>query len=217
MSAAVPTNGEQRIAVEPRRVKTDGKDLPGRLIVLSGASGAGKSTVVDRLLEKSGGRVQRSISATTRAPRGGEVHGRDYLFLSPEEFEAIRDDLLESAEVHGACYGTPAEPVRQALAEGKDVILVIDVQGGFQVRDVVPNALLVFVQAPSLEVLEARLRARGTDDEAAVARRLRNARFEIEAAKGYDVQLVNDDLDACVDALAATLARHPEGDETDHD
>lgn len=197
--------------------KLDWNSLPGRLVVLSGASGAGKSTLIDRVIERLGPKVRRSISATTRAPREGEVPGRDYFFVSPQEFEALRDDLLESAEVHGATYGTPAEPVRKALAEGACVVLVIDVQGGFQVRSKVPNALLVFVQAPSLEVLEERLRRRGADDEATIARRLTNARYEIEAARGYDVQLVNDDLESCVDALAATLAPDPSGDGIDHD
>jgi len=186
----------------------DWSALPGRLVVLSGASGAGKSTIVRRLIEKLGGRVKASISATTRAPRPGEIPGVSYQFVTPEEFEELRGDLLESAEVHGAWYGTPAEPARRALAEGTCVILVIDVQGGFQVRRKVPNALLIFVQAPSSEILEARLRARGTDDEEAIRRRLVNARREIEMARDYDIHLVNEDLEACVDELAETLRRH---------
>lgn len=186
----------------------DWSTLPGRLVVLSGASGAGKSTIVHRLIDRAAGKVRRSISATTRAPREGEVPGLDYHFVTADEFDALRGDLLESAEVHGAWYGTPASPVRDALARGECVVLVIDVQGGFQIRRKVPNALLVFVQAPSLRELEARLRERGTDDDATIARRLTNARREIEAARDYDVQLVNDDLEACVDALAKTLAEH---------
>jgi len=186
----------------------DWTTLPGRLVVLSGASGAGKSTLVRRLIEKLDGRVEASVSATTRPPRLGEIPGVSYKFVTPEEFEALRGDLLESAEVHGAWYGTPAEPARQALARGVCVILTIDVQGGLQVRRKVPNALLVFVRAPSPEILEARLRARGTDDEAAIQRRLANARRETEMAKDYDVHLVNDDLDACVNELAETLTRH---------
>ncbi|WP_165075764.1 guanylate kinase [Paludisphaera rhizosphaerae] len=186
----------------------DWSTLPGRLVVLSGASGAGKSTIVHRLIDRAGGKVRRSVSATTRAPREGEVPGLDYHFVTVEEFESLRGDLLESAEVHGSWYGTPASPVREALARGECVILVIDVQGGFQIRRKVPNALLVFIQAPSLEELEARLRDRGTDSEATIARRLTNARREIEAARAYDVQLVNDDLEACVDALTKTLAEH---------
>lgn len=186
----------------------DWTTLPGRLVVFSGASGAGKSTIVRRLIEKLDGRVKASVSATTRAPRPGEIPGVSYQFVTPEEFEALRGDLLESAEVHGAWYGTPAEPAREALARGICVILTIDVQGGLQVRRKVPNALLVFVRAPSPEILEARLRSRGTDNEAAIERRLNNARLETEMAKEYDVHLVNDDLEACVDKLAETLTRH---------
>lgn len=186
----------------------DWTTLPGRLVVFSGASGAGKSTIVRRLIEKLDGRVKASVSATTRAPRPGEIPGVSYQFVTPEEFEALRGDLLESAEVHGAWYGTPAEPAREALARGICVILTIDVQGGLQVRRKVPNALLVFVRAPSPEILEARLRSRGTDNEAAIERRLNNARLETEMAKEYDVHLVNDDLEACVDELAETLTRH---------
>jgi guanylate kinase len=180
-------------------------DLPGRLIVLSGASGSGKSTLVRRLLGRPGLRLQVSVSATTRPPRPGEVHGRDYFFVTPEEFERLRDRLLESANVHGHSYGTPEGPVREALTRGIDVILVIDVQGGLQVRGKVPDARLIFVQAPSLEVLEARLRARGTDDDATIRRRLANARREIELSRSYDIHIINDDLDRSVDELAEIL------------
>jgi guanylate kinase len=197
--------------------EVDWTALPGRLVVLSGASGSGKSTLVHRLLEKAGPAVQRSISATTRPPRPAEIHGRDYFFVSPEEFERLRDDLLESALVHGSHYGTPAEPVRQALAKGICIVLVIDVQGGLQVREKVPNALLIFVQTPSPEVLESRLRARGTDDEATIQRRLTNARREIETAKSYEIHLVNDDLETCVDELAATLSQNRCGGGKAHD
>lgn len=197
--------------------QVDWTDLPGRLIVLSGASGSGKSTLVKRLLERPELRLRVSVSATTRAPRPGEQPGRDYAFLSREEFEAIRGQLLESAEVHGHSYGTPAEPVRQALAEGICVILVIDVQGGFQVREKVPGALLIFVQAPSLEDLERRLRARGTDDEATIQHRLMNARRELEMSKLYDVHVINDDVDRSVDELAGILVRNHCGGRIDYD
>ncbi|MDR3618064.1 MAG: guanylate kinase [Paludisphaera borealis] len=197
--------------------EVDWTTLPGRLVVLSGASGSGKSTLVERLLEKVGPAVQRSISATTRPPRPGEVHGRDYFFVSLEEFERLRGDLLESALVHGSHYGTPADPVRQALARGICIVLVIDVQGGLQIREKVPNALLIFVQTPSPEVLERRLRARGTDDEATITRRLTNARREIETAQRYEIHLVNDDLETCVDELAATLSQNRCGGGNAHD
>ncbi len=197
--------------------EVDWASLPGRLIVLSGPSGSGKSTLVQRLLERPGLRLQVSISATTRRPRSGELSGRHYVFLSAQEFENIRDQLLESAEVHGHSYGTPAEPVRKALEQGICVILVIDVQGGIQVREKVPSALLIFVRAPGLEVLEQRLRARGTDDEATIQRRLANARRELELAKCYDVHLVNDDLERSVDELAAILVQNHCGGRSDHD
>jgi guanylate kinase len=197
--------------------EVDWTNLPGRLIVLSGPSGSGKSTLVQRLLQRPGLRLEVSISATTRPPRAGARSGRDYVFLSAPEFENIRDQLLESAEVHGHSYGTPAEPVRKALEQGTCVILVIDVQGGIQVREKVPSALLIFVRAPGLDVLEQRLRARGTDDEASIQRRLANARRELELAKCYDVHLVNDDLERSVDELAAILVQNHCGGRFDHD
>ena len=141
---------------------------PGRLIVISGPAGSGKTTLVRRLVARPDVRLWVSVSATTRQPRPGEVPGRDYVFMSPEQFERIKGDLLESAQVHDYSYGTPAEPVRLAMVQGLCVILVIDVQGGFQVRQKVPDALLVFVQPPNLEALERRLRARGTDDETTI-------------------------------------------------
>jgi guanylate kinase len=188
--------------------------LPGRLVVISGPSGSGKSTLVRRLLARPDLRLKVSVSVTTRSPRPGEVHERDYVFLTPEEFERKRGDLLESAQVHDHYYGTPAEPARLAMAEGFCVILVIDVQGGFQVRQKVPDVLLVFVQPPSLEVLEARLRARGTDNEATIERRLTNARREIEMAAGYDVHVINDELEPAVERLAAILKQHGCGTES---
>ncbi len=183
---------------------------PGRLIVLSGASGSGKSTLVDRLLGRPGIRVRRSISATTRSPRGGESDGVSYFFRTRVEFEAGRDrgEFLESAEVHGHLYGTPIGPVRSSLGAGTCVILVIDVQGALNVREMIPEALLIFVHAPSPELLEARLRSRGTDDETTIERRLANARREVALADRYDHQITNDDLDRVVDELAAILTRN---------
>jgi guanylate kinase len=178
--------------------------------VLSGASASGKSTLVERLLERPGLRLKVSTSATTRKPRPGEKPGVSYFFQSREEFESgrHRGEFLEWAEVHGHLYGTPAGPVRAALSEGTCIILVIDVQGAMKVRQEVPNVLLIFVHAPSPEVLETRLRSRGTDDDATIERRLANARREIALADRYDYQITNDDLERAVDELAAILTQN---------
>lgn len=183
--------------------------LPGRLVVISGPSGSGKSTLVRRVLDRPGLRLGVSISATTRPARPGERPGVDYAFVSRERFEADRErgEFLEWAEVHGHLYGTPAGPVRAALARGICVLLVIDVQGAFQVRGQVPEALLVFIRVPGLDALEARLRSRATDDEPTIQRRLANALGELALAHRYDVQLTNDDLDRAVDDLVALLTR----------
>lgn len=176
-----------------------------RLLVISGASGSGKSTVVKQVAAD--GRVSPfvSISATTRAARAGESHGREYLFLARDEFENLirQGDLLEWAEVHGNLYGTPAGPVLEEIGRGRLAILEIDVQGARQVKEKVPNALFAFIHAPSMEVLESRLRGRGTDDEAVVRKRLANAVEEIAQAHWYDLQIVNDQLDRTVDELVA--------------
>jgi guanylate kinase len=176
--------------------------------VISGPSGSGKSTLVRRLVARPELRLTVSVSATTRDPRPGEVPDRDYIFLTPEQFEQIRGDLLEFAQVHDHLYGTPAEPARRAVAQGFCVVLVIDVQGGLQVRQKVPEALLVFIQVPSLEVLARRLRARGTEDEAIIQRRLVTARRELEMARHYDVQVINDELDRAVEELASILIQN---------
>ena len=188
----------------------DGNELPGRLIVISGPSGSGKSTLLRRVLERPEVRAQLSVSATTRSPRPGEEHGREYYFVSRDVFdkERRRDEFLEWAEVHGNLYGTPAGPVREALRAGRCVILEIDVQGALIVRERVPNALLVFITVPSFVELEARLRGRATDSEATITRRINNARWELEQAHRYDRQIMNQDLDQAVDELVCLLIEH---------
>lgn len=193
------------------------ENLPGRLIVISGPSGSGKSTLVRQLLARPNLRLRVSVSATTRQPRPGEEPNRDYFFLTDEQFARTQTDMLESAQVHGHLYGTPAGPVRLAMADGFCVILVIDVQGGFQVRQKVPQALLVFVQPPDLAVLESRLRKRGTDDETTIDRRLAAARREMAMAASYDVHVINDELDQAVDELARILDHHGCGLRGNHD
>jgi guanylate kinase len=177
------------------------------IVVISGPSGAGKSTVVEKVLERSSGLV-RSVSVTTRMPRAGDVDGEDYHFVSPEEFAATRDAgrLLEWAEVHGNLYGTEAEQVDRSIAGGKSVLLEIDVQGGRSVKAARPGAVLIFLRPPSDEILEERLRGRGTDEEAVILKRLENARRELEAAEDYDYRVVNDDLDRCVGEILEIIA-----------
>lgn len=179
----------------------------GRLVVISGPSGSGKSTVCKRVLDLPGISAALSVSMTTRAPRPGEQEGVEYYFRSRNEFALARDrgELLEWAHVHGNQYGTPAAPVAAALESGKCVLLEIDVQGAFQVKKNRPDAVLVFLHPPGFQALEERLKVRGSDDLQTIERRLANARHEIEQAKGYDHELVNEDLDSCVRSLADIL------------
>jgi guanylate kinase len=181
----------------------------GPLIILSGPSGVGKSTLVKRVLVESGLPLRMSVSATTRKPRDGEKDGVDYHFLSREQFdrEVQAGDFLEWAEVHGNCYGTLRREVDPYRAQGIGVILDIDVQGAEQVRRVCPDNVSIFLRAPSMDVYEQRLRGRHTEDEAAIARRLANARRELERVGEYDYVVVNDDLAVAVATVCDLIAR----------
>jgi guanylate kinase len=177
------------------------------LLVLSGPSGSGKSSLIARALEVSQAPVELSISATSRPPRPNERDGVHYRFLSRDEFERRRaaGEFLESAEVHGNLYGTPRAPVDAARQGGRIVVLEIDVHGARQVRIACPEARSCFLRAPSLEHYEARLRGRGTETAEAIARRLADAREQLHAAAEYDFQIVNENLDQAVRTFVCLL------------
>ena len=170
----------------------------GVLFVVSGPSGVGKGTINKRLFEEFGDRVAYSVSATTREPREGEVNGREYFFISRQEFEkrVANNEFLEHAEYAGNCYGTPRDYVLSLLQRGVSVILEIDVQGAMQVKRRMPESVSVFILPPSFEELEHRLRGRGTETPEKIERRLAAAKAEMARAPEYDYQIVNDDLDA---------------------
>jgi len=191
----------------------------GAILVLSGPSGAGKSTIISAA-SKEIGEYYFSISTTTRAPRMGEEHGRDYFFVSKEEFEEDikAGNFLEYAEVHGNYYGTSLKPVNIALDEGKLVIFDIDVQGHRLVRakmnDITTSA---FITPPTLKALENRLRARCTDSEEVILNRLKNAKEEIEALGEYDFTIINDTVEAAAEEfiIVAKAARLKHSKETE--
>jgi guanylate kinase len=180
--------------------------VSGRLFILSAPSGAGKTTLVHALLARRPA-LRFSVSCTTRPRRPGETDGRDYRFLTPEEFRRMAEEgeLLEHAWVFGHGYGTPAGPVAEARARGEDVLLDIDWQGARQVRAAVPDAVSILVLPPSYAELERRLRARGTDDPEALARRFADARTVLDHAPEYEHLVVNDDLERAVEELEAVL------------
>jgi guanylate kinase len=175
----------------------------GRLIVVSGPSGAGKSTLIKASLQALP-ELAYSVSATTRAPRPGEVEGRDYIFISREEFERWIEEgrFLEWAEYSGNLYGTPEQKVEEFLDEGKSVILELELQGARQVQTKRPDAVMVFVRAPSLEETRRRLTGRATETEEALESRLATAVGEVAAADEFDYEVVNEDRErACKDMI----------------
>lgn len=178
----------------------------GSLIIISGPSGAGKGTLVDRLVARVPN-VWVSVSATTRPPRPHEVDGEDYFFLTREEFDARIEagDFLEWAEVHGNRYGTLAPTVRSHLEQGMDVILEIDPQGAMQVKELMPDAVLVFIVAPSMAELERRIRARGAETDEQVKTRLATAVRELQLVETYDHVVENDDVARATDELVAII------------
>ena len=173
-------------------------ERPGTLFVMTGASGVGKDTIRQAALPNVD--LYFSISATTRGRRPGETHGKQYFFYQKEAFQTLlaEDALLEYAEYVGDFYGTPAEPVTRALAEGRDVLLELELVGARQVKQRLPEAVMIFIAPPSLSELERRLRGRGTDSESRIQKRLARAREEIRAVQEFDYVVVNDTLPTAV-------------------
>ncbi|HIE51350.1 MAG TPA: guanylate kinase [Armatimonadetes bacterium] len=178
----------------------------GLLFVVSGPSGAGKTSLLERLFAQDDN-LRFSVSMTTRPPRPEEREGRDYFFVTPEVFAQARREgqLLEWAEVHGYFYGTPQAEVEKLQREGWDVVLDIDVQGAHQVRERAEDAIFIFISPPSLEVLGERLRARGTEKETDLARRLADAEWEMGFREEFDYEVVNDSLEVAADQLRAIV------------
>lgn len=186
-------------------------DLPeltrkAQLIVLAGPSGVGKGTLLARLLQAHP-ELGISVSATTRAPRAGEVDGEQYHFVSRDRFSDLveEDELLEWAEFAGNCYGTPKAPIKAAIEKGQSIVLEIELLGARQIRKSFPEAKQIFVMPPSEAALEARIRSRGQDSEAAIEKRLAQAKVELAAANEFDLRIVNDDLEVALAELEAAI------------
>ena len=168
-------------------------DYPGNLFVVAAPSGAGKSSLVKALMELDSG-VQPSVSHTTRPPRGQEKHGREYFFVSQQEFDAmvLGDAFLEWAHVHGQRYGTSKKAIEDRIAQGSDVILEIDFQGAIQIKKIFANAVLIFILPPSWEELRSRLERRGEDAPDVIELRLSNAALELAQAREFDFVIINE-------------------------
>ena len=173
----------------------------GKLIVISGFSGAGKGTVVKKLVEKYD--YSLSISATTRAPREGEVDGREYYFKTVDEFKSLIDynGFIEWAQYVDNYYGTPRKFVEQEMAAGKNVILEIEVQGAMNIKAQYPNAILIFITTKDVDTLYERLKGRGSETDEVIKKRMTRAAEEAESMEAYEFIVVNDDIEECVDAV----------------
>lgn len=181
----------------------------GNLFIISGPSGAGKGTLVAAITRMVPD-LWLSLSVTTRAPRSGERDGVQYRFVSADEFTRLSESgaLLEWAEVHGQCYGTPKDAVDEMMAKGYQVILEIDPQGAFKVKDRIPESVLIFIAPPSFDELARRLSGRGSETEAQVERRLETARQELGLVGEYDHVVINDDVSRAASELAAIIESH---------
>ena len=174
----------------------------GKLFVISGSSGVGKGTVIKEFLRRNP-EFKLSVSCTTRAPREGEEHGKNYFFLTKEDFQACieRGEFLEWAEFSGNMYGTQRPYIEEKLAQGKRLILEIDTKGALNVKKIMPEAVLIFILPPSFEELEARLRGRHTETEEAIQKRLASTKLELENSKHFDYEIINDNIDSAVQKL----------------
>ena len=179
-----------------------------KLFVISGSSGVGKGTVLKGFMEKNPEFIL-SVSCTTRSPREGETDGINYFFITKQEFRKCidADKFLEWAEFAGNFYGTKKNYINECLANGKNVILEIDTKGAMQVKRKMPDAVLIFIKPPSYETLEKRLRGRHTEDETAVQKRLEQVKLELDTAKYFDYEIVNDNLNTAVNALEEIILK----------
>ena len=181
-------------------------DYPGNLFVVAAPSGAGKSSLVKALLELDS-QVQPSVSHTTRPPRGQEKHGREYFFVSPDDFDAmvLAGAFVEWAHVHGQRYGTSRKAIEERIAQGADVILEIDFQGALQIKRIFANAVLIFILPPSWEELRSRLERRGEDSPEVIELRLKNAASEITQAREFDFVIINELFERALSDLKAIV------------
>jgi guanylate kinase len=201
-------NNKKRITLLPSRTLRKFRQKPkGLLVVISAPSGAGKTTIAHAVIQQIPD-VVRSVSMTSRPIRQGEIEGKDYFFVSKTEFirRMKQGQFLEWAEVHENLYGTPKTWVNKQIAQGKIVLLVIDVQGAEQIKEVYPECVSIFILPPSMQELKNRLKKRNTETKATLTVRIRNAMIEYQFVKDYDYAVINDDLNKAVEKVRAILA-----------